>query len=163
MCVGDDLFHDCRQRIICKLVRLAPIAVIRPEISGFTNKYGNLKMKMGESVFYNTRHLMPRFPAGGHEKAVMVWDPAHGFQLKPLDELIAARTRTGPADGIAQARYDIPLDREIDALNRQLKQLSDRIESLHRKRMEMRQRPDAPLKPVFAPDQPLNPIPSRDR
>ena len=109
------------------------------------------------------RRTTPQVPTAANEKAVMIWDPVHGFQLKPLDELIPTEARPARSSRVAQAQYEIELDQEIEALNRQLRKLSERIEVLHRKRIEMSQRPIEPLKPVFAPDQPLNPIPARDR
>jgi len=95
------------------------------------------------------------FPYSGDGNAVMVWNPAQGYRLKPFHRQDPVRVPR--QNEVIQADYQMQMDREIEALHQQMERLTLQIEGFQARRKQLPPTPD-PLQPVYAPEQELKPL-----
>ncbi len=107
-----------------------------------------------------------RYEPSGHSRwqgqsgdgdAVMAWNPAQGYHLKPFHPQEPASTSTG--NRVIRADYQTQVDREIEALHRQMESLTTQIENFQARHKRLPPAPDL-LQPVYAPEQELKPLES---
>ncbi|MCH2180990.1 MAG: hypothetical protein MK108_03210 [Mariniblastus sp.] len=105
-----------------------------------------------------------RYEPSGHSRrqeqsgdgdAVMAWNPAQGYHLKPFYPQELSSTSTG--NRVIRADYQTQVDREIEALHRQMERLTTQIEDFQARHKRLQPAPDL-LEPVYAPEQELKPL-----